>query len=716
MKLSILIPVYNDKDYIKQTIDQIRAVQFPIPYEIVAVDDASTDGSREILESIPDITKIFHKKNTGKGGAIATGLTHVTGDIIAIQDDDCEYDPAALPLLIDPIIQGNADVVYGSRFLQKNAMFFIQRMENIAITALASLLVGHKLTDIETGHKVFTREMAQKVVLTKKGFEFDMEITLQFLRNGARIKELPTKYIARTHAQGKKITYKDGISSIITLFRHTLAADTTKIPPVKRIKRYLVTLGFLAAVFLPRLIGLGNVLTVDEPLWLSRGQTFINALSVGKFDKTLVAGQPGITTAWLVGLSTPWKSLAAAQAAIGLATGILILINTYFFRMLFGKKWGTITGLFLALDPFLIAHSRVAHTDALLALFYLSSLSALLSGLLQSSVTRRYIAMSAMLGAGAILTKIFGIILIPTTLFIILILLRKHKHRVSQIVRTAGLWLSVCFLTFFMAWPALWFHSGQVRDLLLSRASLHAEGTRAEETTSTQWYYARETLFRLSVPVTILLPFTIWQWKYSRKSKHATVTLLLVASGVFLALILNTGSDKSDRYILFTHITLVTAAPLGLAGIINAMKKYPKEWASIVLAIPIIYLTGDNIRLHPYYLAHYNRLYPIEHDHKLGWGEGLEQAASWIEQEHPGAKVFVYYPRVFSYFYKGEVETIGHIDDASGDYAVLYRSMFERGEEANETDIVREYQKKTPAHVITINGLEYAWIFPLGQK
>lgn len=705
MKLSILIPVYNDKDYIRQTIDQIRAVHFPIPYEIVAVDDASTDGSRQILETIPNITKIFHIKNTGKGGAIATGLKHVTGDIIAIQDDDCEYDPAALPLLIEPILRGEADVVYGSRFLQKNAMFVIQRLENRAITYLANLVVGQKLSDIETGHKVFSRTMAKKIQLTKRGFEFDMEITLQFLHHGAHIKELPTHYTARTHAQGKKITYKDGIRSILTLCTYI---------PKERLKKIAILIGFYALVFLPRTMNLGSILTIDEPLWLSRGQSFINAVSVGNFDKTLIGGQPGVTTTWLVGISAPWQSLMAAQASIGIATGILILMSTYFLRILIGKKWGMITGLFLALDPFLIAHSRLAHTDALLALLYLTALVSLLCGFINKKPQRRYIAMSAALAAGAILTKIFGLILIPTALLIIAINAWYRRAQMVNTLRLAGLWLSACIVTTFFAWPALWFNADTVYSYMFLYSSLHAEGTREQETTSASWYYMRETFFRLSVPVTLLLPFAMWQWRKKKPTNHVIVTAVLLSAGVLFAVILNTGSDKSDRYILFTHLTLVTFAPLGLRTIVQ----YPKiqKLAVYMIALPIVYLAGDDIRIHPYYLAHYNRLYPIESHHKLGWGEGLEQAASWIQRYHPNAKVLTYYPRVFDYFYNGEVETITHIDDARADYAVLYRSMFERGEHAAETAILKKFigvKNKEPEHIVTVNGLPYAWIFSL---
>ena len=229
MKLSILIPVYNDRDYIEQAIAQVKAVTYSVPYEIVAVDDYSTDGSREILEGIPDIQLILHEKNTGKGGAIQTGLKHCSGDVIAIQDDDCEYDPVAIPALVAPILRGDAEVVYGSRFLRKNLMYPIQRLENMAITALGNVLLGQRLTDIESGHKVFSRKVADRLNLQAKGFEFDMEITIQIVKLGYRIKELPTKYAARTHEEGKKITFMDGIKTIRILLKYTLGSEARKI-------------------------------------------------------------------------------------------------------------------------------------------------------------------------------------------------------------------------------------------------------------------------------------------------------------------------------------------------------------------------------------------------------------------------------------------------------------------------------------------------------
>jgi len=222
MKLSVLIPVYNDRDYIERAVAEVKAVEYPIPIEIVAVDDGSTDGSREVLAKIEGITSVFHEKNQGKGAAIRTALKHATGDILAIQDDDCEYDPAVLPSLIEPIIKGEAQVVYGSRFLGNSPMFKIQRLQNKAVTTLGNMLLGQRLTDFETGHKIFSRSIVEQLDLQANGFEFDMEITIQFVQLGYKIKELPTRYEPRTHEQGKKISYKDGIRTVRTLLKYTI--------------------------------------------------------------------------------------------------------------------------------------------------------------------------------------------------------------------------------------------------------------------------------------------------------------------------------------------------------------------------------------------------------------------------------------------------------------------------------------------------------------
>lgn len=715
MKLSIIIPVYNDRDYIEQAMAQVRQVRFSMPVEIIAVDDCSVDGSREVLQSIPGITVILHEHNTGKGGAIKTGLAAATGDIMAIQDDDCEYDPTSLPYLMAPIVRGETDVVYGSRFLRKNQMFLIQRLENRAITWLANLLLGQRLTDIETGHKVFSKRVAQQLDLKAQGFEFDMEITLQITQLGYRIKELPTTYTARSKKQGKKITYKDGLRSIQILLKYAARPWLKS----KRFRRLGWTVLLGLAIFIPRLISLGQQLTVDEPLWKGRGEQFIKGFATGHFEETLVGGQPGVTTAWLAGMSLPWRSLAASQAAIGIATGLLVTLCTYFLVQLWGWRGGIVGGFILGLNPFLLGHSRVVHTDALLALFSLGSMLALLSGCLRppppTSPTRRYLVASAILAALAITTKLFGIFLIPVAILTIAVTSWQRGVSWQRLLRAVGLWVTVAALTVYLVWPVLWLHSDTVITYLFERSRLHASGTRIEEITSLPWYYAREIPFRLSTLGTILVPagllsLLVWRRQWLVRQ---SICWLLLAAAVLLALA-SSGADKSDRYVLFALLVLELCGVVGLMHLSTLVPRHAAMMSAVLPTVVIGWLAVDAFRLHPYYLAHYNRFYPIERDHKLGWGEGLEQAAAWVTQQHPNATVVSYYPRVFNYFYQGEVEPTNHLGEVNYDFVVLYRSMFERGEGVHETQLLRHYlrpEAPPPAHVITINDLPYVWIF-----
>lgn len=463
----------------------------------------------------------------------------------------------------------------------------------------------------------------------------------------------------------------------------------------------------IAAAFLPRLIGLGQILTVDEPLWQGRGATFIRSLASGDLSRTLVAGQPGVTTAWLVGLSNRWGSLAAQQSAVALATGLLILITTYFLTQLWGFRWGIIAGFLLALDPFLLGHSRLVHTDALLALSYLASAVAFLVALepvwRQKPVNRRYLIYSAILGALALLTKMFAVILLPTLAVIGVYAFAANRAGFRALVTSAILWLAVFSVTVLILWPALWFNADAVLNYLSSRLTLHASGTRSLETTSRWWYYLRETFFRSTLPTLVLAPPALLAFFRQRGVMRRT-TLALFLAGIGYAILLSFSADKSDRYILFTHLTLALAAVFGM--------RYLRVPALVIIGV-IAFLTIDTARLHPYYLAHYNRAYPVEVDHKLGWGEGLEQAAQYIQTRNPGSSVASYYHRVFSHFYTGPSQDLS--GDSNADYVVLYRSMFERGLGHPDTDLSQQFifsGRHQPEHIITINGLPYVWIYP----
>lgn len=475
--------------------------------------------------------------------------------------------------------------------------------------------------------------------------------------------------------------------------------------------RWVIVALLITTVFIPRLVDFGKVLTVDEPLWQGRGEQFIKGLASGHFDKTLTGGQPGVTTTWLVGLALPWKSLTSTQASIAIATGALVLLATYGLVRLWGFQWGMVAGFFLALNPFLLAHSRLVHTDALFALFALTSLIFVLL----SREHRRYLFFSALLFGLALLTRSSGIILIP----VMVILIRNLKN-IFQ-------WGIVIALTVFIFWPALWMNADTVFQFLTQRTALHvASGTHSGETTATWWYYAREGLFR-TTPVALLGFIPAAYAFFKRRDSFVKSAAIIFAAGLFFAAVLSFSSDKSDRYILFSLLTLdvfavagiraISPASVGEAdspGVIAGSETGSRVFKMLLVALPVAYLTLEVFLLHPYYLAHYNRLYPIEERHKLGWGEGFEQAAAWVKENDNGAKVATIYPGVFSRWYDGPIDPISHLDDSNAKYVIIYRSMFERGAENSDTEFTNRYLNdpaRQAMHVIHINRLPYIWIF-----
>ena len=225
MKLSIVIPVYNERGTIQEIIRRVRAapVGIEIAKEIVAVDDYSTDGTRDLLAieaQSEDVKVVLHPVNMGKGAAVRTGLAHASGDVMLIQDADLEYDPDDYPALLKPILRGKAQVVYGSRFLgEHKAMLFWHSVGNNMLTLSANLLYDSCLTDMETCYKVFTREVAQKIKLRSPRWGFDPEITARILKLGYRIYEVPISYTGREFAEGKKISWRDGLVVLWTLLK-----------------------------------------------------------------------------------------------------------------------------------------------------------------------------------------------------------------------------------------------------------------------------------------------------------------------------------------------------------------------------------------------------------------------------------------------------------------------------------------------------------------
>jgi glycosyltransferase involved in cell wall biosynthesis len=222
MLLSILIPVYNEVKTVRQTIERVQAT--PYQKEIIVVDDGSIDGTREELKRLEqDIKVLFHEKNKGKGAAIQTALQHATGDILLIQDADMEYDPSDYAQLLEPIESGKADVVFGSRFLGGGAhrvLYFWHSLGNRFLTLLANMLNDVNMTDMETGYKVFTREVQKSIQIRSNRFGFEPEFTAKVARKRFRIYEVPISYYGRGYREGKKITWRDGLAALFWIFRY----------------------------------------------------------------------------------------------------------------------------------------------------------------------------------------------------------------------------------------------------------------------------------------------------------------------------------------------------------------------------------------------------------------------------------------------------------------------------------------------------------------
>jgi len=227
MKLSVVMPVYNEQATLRQVIARVLAV--PQSIELICVDDGSTDGSRDILAQLqaqhPQIRVLLQPRNMGKGAALHRGIREATGDFLIIQDADLEYDPDDYTALLEPLLEGRADVVYGSRFLSgrpHRVLYFWHSVGNRILTLLSNALTNINLTDMETCYKVFRREVIQSIPLEEKRFGFEPEVTVKIAKRNLRIYEVGISYWGRTYEEGKKINWKDGVRALFCLLKYCI--------------------------------------------------------------------------------------------------------------------------------------------------------------------------------------------------------------------------------------------------------------------------------------------------------------------------------------------------------------------------------------------------------------------------------------------------------------------------------------------------------------
>ena len=239
MKISVIIPTYNEAATIAELIKRVNSVD--VPKEIIVVDDGSTDGTRERLASLEEqydnLRVLVQPRNQGKGAALRRGFQEASGDYVLVQDADLEYDPSDYPSLLKPLVDGKADVVYGSRFLttkEHRVLFFWHSVGNQLLTLISNMFTNLNLTDMETGYKVFKREVIQSIKLEQNRFGFEPEVTVKIARMKVRIYEVGISYSGRTYEEGKKIGWKDGVKALWCILKYSIKTPHTSYRPAEQ--------------------------------------------------------------------------------------------------------------------------------------------------------------------------------------------------------------------------------------------------------------------------------------------------------------------------------------------------------------------------------------------------------------------------------------------------------------------------------------------------
>lgn len=515
------------------------------------------------------------------------------------------------------------------------------------------------------------------------------------------------------------------------------------IPPVRNT---IIILLLTLAILLPRLFDLGAFQAADEKMWIANTQGFTKNLALGRWDKLLQQPHPGITTQWLGALTINSLSLATRKTPLAIGQSITVALIGYIFYRLWGKWPAALLVLLLALNPPLIAHTRVYAMDSLLAQFLLLSLGCLL--LWRKSNITRYLVFSGLAGALAALSKLPGLIIVPFVLLVLAYWAITSNNR-PNIVKKAGLWVAVFLITLVVVFPSLLLNFSEVKHLT-TEFLLEGDAQDTHHTGANYTYYL-QTLMFFSTPLHLITVLVLlasgWRWLHPKTtglpaeawpasrslgegwakagpaadateppgfSKEQTTILLLFV--IIFIIQMTLGAKKGDRYILPSFLFLDALTVIAFFSLIS----WFQARRLLLLATYCLLLSGllwqaaTVVRLHPHTLAYVNPLTkPFYDNRRLGWGEGFDLAAAYLNQKPQATELTVasLYPTEFDYNFVGQVIPLNHYHDANADYVVLYRALFERGPDTWQTDILNQFADQAPEKIITLNGLDYLWIY-----
>jgi len=471
----------------------------------------------------------------------------------------------------------------------------------------------------------------------------------------------------------------------------------------------------LLSLFLPRVLNLSAFQTADEKRWVSNTVGFITNLAHGDLSHLMQQPHPGITTQWLGSPTVFFSSWTIRKLPLVLAQALLVLLIGYFILRIFDRRVAFISTFLLALDPLLIAHTRIYAMDSLLSIFLM--LSIILLFLWSKTNRRRYLVFAAFIAAAAVLSKLSGLLIIPFSMLLIVYLSyigRDFNSSARTILpgRAMLLWGLSLLISLVIILPSFAFNPQLVISDMVSwfksdDYQLHQIGPA----------YYLGTLFFFTTPLhwftVMLLPLLLLKKHFSFASKKLLFTLIIFS--LLFLIMMSLGAKKGDRYILPVFLALDIAAGLIIAWLLS---QDFHRWSVKLVCLSVCGLLTMQIfhvaSLHPHELSYVN---PITRlwigERRLGWGEGLDLAAAYLNNlpQADTLTVASYYPSEFQSNFVGHTVPIHQHDSPSVDYVIIYRAMFERGESAWETDVVNMYSPQTPLKVITIGAVPMAWIY-----